>query len=123
MKNPLKFKNKYQSTITLGITPDESTIIKDLIEHLDHIEIFGKMISKHQTLNSSFLIGLFDLKNIFKEENDVKYGSEAIKLFRKRFRDNFDKRIEVKKEHVIAFLLDPQAKNSRLIARLRFKIY
>lgn len=39
----------------------------------------------------------------------------VIKLFRRRFRNNIGRRVKVKKEHVIRFLLDPQLKKSDLI--------
>lgn len=102
-------------SLNLTLSPEELRVIDALIVQLDEIERFSKRCSTDQVLNSSFLIELTSLKLFFHEENDALYDCEAILNFRRQFRLNIDRRVEVKKEHVVAFLLDPQGGESPIL--------
>lgn len=102
-------------SVRLTITPDESNLIRELITNLDALEQFSLNCSRDQVLTSNFLVSLFELKNFFGEQRDSEFKFDAIQRFRQRFRANVETRIPVQKEHVIAFLLDPQTKYSPVI--------
>ena len=102
-------------SVRLTITPAESSLIKVLIQHLNELEKFSKTCTTDQVLDSTFLAALIELKSFFDVSLDQQYSFDAIIDFRTRFRANVDRRIEVKKQHVIGFLLDPQTKHSPLL--------
>ena len=101
--------------VRLAITPAEQLLIDELITQLDELEHFSRTCTQDRVLDSNFLLSLIKLNKFFRAQCDAEFTFNSIKDFRRRFRANVDRRIVVTKEHVLAFLLDPQTKDSALI--------